>query len=313
MHDWVELLTAGWFFYLGAAVGSFSNVVAWRMPRGLAFGGSVSRCPNCGKAISFFDNVPILGWLNLRGRCRQCRWPIPIRYLLVEVAYGSMFVLLYYIDLRLPTWEGDSPWPWIDSPKDIGRLLYHAALLSLLGICCLIRSQGSSVPKRLWWFGVVVGVGGATMFSELHGIHWSMLGPVQGSPWRGFLDSFSAVALGGIYDMLFTRLNVQSSANEGKLAAPAREFSLAGAFLGFVPTIPVLLLTAIAVGLLPRGRLPLIWSTCALVFTVAVVSVAGLLSNRVEVLQALVPSWARFGVLLVAGIVYLLPRRQRTT
>jgi leader peptidase (prepilin peptidase)/N-methyltransferase len=68
----------------GAIVGSFLNVVAWRLPRGESLSHPPSHCPKCGKPIKPYDNVPVLSWLLLRGRCRHCREPISRRYPIVE-------------------------------------------------------------------------------------------------------------------------------------------------------------------------------------------------------------------------------------
>jgi len=79
---------------LGLLVGSFLNVVAHRMPRGESVVWPGSRCPRCGAAIRAWQNVPVLSWLALRGRCAQCRAPIPIRYPLVDAATGRLFTAL---------------------------------------------------------------------------------------------------------------------------------------------------------------------------------------------------------------------------
>ena len=69
---------------LRAIIGSFLNVVAYRLPRGESLAHPPSRCPECGTPIKPYDNVPVLGWLLLRGRCRHCGAPISARYPLVE-------------------------------------------------------------------------------------------------------------------------------------------------------------------------------------------------------------------------------------
>ena len=76
---------------LGAAVGSFLNVVAWRLPRGESLVRPRSRCPECERQIAAYDNVPVLSWLVLRGRCRQCGAQISIRYPLVELVTAAAF------------------------------------------------------------------------------------------------------------------------------------------------------------------------------------------------------------------------------
>jgi leader peptidase (prepilin peptidase) / N-methyltransferase len=79
---------------LGLLIGSFLNVVVWRVPRGESVVSPPSACPRCGHAIRPRDNVPVLSWLALRGRCRDCAAPIAARYPAVELATGLAFVLV---------------------------------------------------------------------------------------------------------------------------------------------------------------------------------------------------------------------------
>ncbi len=79
---------------LGLAVGSFLNVVVWRVPRGESVVSPPSACPRCGHRIRARDNVPVLGWLLLGGRCRDCGEPIAARYPLVEAGTGVAFALV---------------------------------------------------------------------------------------------------------------------------------------------------------------------------------------------------------------------------
>jgi len=79
---------------LGLAVGSFLNVVIHRVPAGVSLVRPPSACPECGHRIRARDNVPLLGWLALRGRCRDCGARIPVRYPLVELAGGLAFLLV---------------------------------------------------------------------------------------------------------------------------------------------------------------------------------------------------------------------------
>lgn len=98
-----DVLTGLWVFTVGASVGSFLNVVAYRMPAGIGLSREGSRCPWCLGSIRARDNVPILGWLALRGRCRNCRLPISSRYPIVEAITGSMFLLVYLFELTMQT------------------------------------------------------------------------------------------------------------------------------------------------------------------------------------------------------------------
>lgn len=79
---------------LGLIIGSFLNVVIWRVPRGESIVSPASRCPGCGTPIAPRDNVPVLSWLLLRGRCRHCGEPISPRYPAVELGTGLLFAAL---------------------------------------------------------------------------------------------------------------------------------------------------------------------------------------------------------------------------
>jgi leader peptidase (prepilin peptidase)/N-methyltransferase len=81
----------------GSMVGSFLNVVIYRVPRGESIVSPPSRCPSCARELRFFENVPIVGWIALGGRCRTCHARIPIRYPIVEAATAALFVLHYSV------------------------------------------------------------------------------------------------------------------------------------------------------------------------------------------------------------------------
>jgi leader peptidase (prepilin peptidase)/N-methyltransferase len=84
-------ITAAYCGVLGLIIGSFLNVLVWRVPRGESIVRPASHCPKCEQPISPRDNVPVLSWLLLRGRCRKCGEPISRRYPLVELATGALF------------------------------------------------------------------------------------------------------------------------------------------------------------------------------------------------------------------------------
>ena len=86
------VILSAFSFALGACVASFLNVVIWRVPRGESIVSPPSHCPKCGTAIRWHQNVPILSWLALRGRCANCRAPISPRYILVELLGGVLFL-----------------------------------------------------------------------------------------------------------------------------------------------------------------------------------------------------------------------------
>jgi leader peptidase (prepilin peptidase) / N-methyltransferase len=102
-----DLVYIIFFFALGACVGSFLNVVVWRLPRNESIVSPPSRCPFCEHRLAWYDNIPVFGWLALRGRCRYCFNPISARYPTVEFLVGAMFVLFYvsfFIFHQGPCW-----------------------------------------------------------------------------------------------------------------------------------------------------------------------------------------------------------------
>lgn len=92
----MDPVIASGVFLLGLVFGSFLNVCIYRLPRGLSVVLPGSACPNCGKPIPFYDNVPVLSWLILRGKCRQCRVPITGRYAVVELLTAVLFLFCYW-------------------------------------------------------------------------------------------------------------------------------------------------------------------------------------------------------------------------
>jgi leader peptidase (prepilin peptidase)/N-methyltransferase len=96
---WAETVTVVFGFAWGAMLGSFLNVVAHRLPQGESLVHRRSRCPRCGAAIRARDNVPVVGWLWLRGRCRDCGEPIAARYPLVEAGCGVLVMVLAWAEL----------------------------------------------------------------------------------------------------------------------------------------------------------------------------------------------------------------------
>ena len=92
---------------LGLAIGSFLNVVIWRVPRKESVVHPASHCPSCEAPIAPLDNIPVLSWLLLRGRCRHCGNPIPVRYPLVEASCAVLFAavaLRFGTDWALPAY-----------------------------------------------------------------------------------------------------------------------------------------------------------------------------------------------------------------
>jgi leader peptidase (prepilin peptidase)/N-methyltransferase len=104
---------------VGLLIGSFLNVVVWRVPRGESVVSPPSHCPGCDTAIAPRDNVPVLSWLVLRGRCRHCGEPISVRYPLVELGTALLFGLI--------AWYLGSAW-------ELPAFLYLAAIAVALAL-----------------------------------------------------------------------------------------------------------------------------------------------------------------------------------
>ena len=97
-----------WLIVFGACIGSFLNVLVYRLPRGKSLVHPPSHCPACGCSIRWYDNVPVFGWVNLRGKCRDCQSPISIRYPCVEgfcaMYFGACFGELQQLQPPLSLW-----------------------------------------------------------------------------------------------------------------------------------------------------------------------------------------------------------------
>lgn len=125
---------------LGAAVGSFLNVCIARLPEGESVVRPRSRCPRCSAGIAWYDNVPVLSWLWLRGRCRHCGEPISAVYPAVELASVGIWVSVAY--LFGPTWEA----------------LVGAVLLSLLLSIAVVDARHYLIPDPLSLGGLAGGL-----------------------------------------------------------------------------------------------------------------------------------------------------------
>jgi leader peptidase (prepilin peptidase) / N-methyltransferase len=109
----LALLLSGWArvaaFVWGVLWGSFANVLIHRIPRGVGFVRSRSQCPHCGHAIAAYDNIPVVSYLVLRGKCRHCREPVALRYLVVELLGGVLSFATYMKFVHLPLVAGAGP------------------------------------------------------------------------------------------------------------------------------------------------------------------------------------------------------------
>ena len=169
LYVWV-----GFAFVLGAIAGSFINVCVARLPfeKSLLWPGS--RCGRCFQPIRFTDNIPILGWWLLRGRCRSCGQPFSVTYSLVELFTACAFAGLFYLEigcnvldlpyLRQAQVQFDLQWgmvPW----QAWVVFVWHATLLSFLLVTSLCDLQYLEVPLGVTVCGTLVGLVGATFLA----------------------------------------------------------------------------------------------------------------------------------------------------
>jgi leader peptidase (prepilin peptidase)/N-methyltransferase len=127
---------------IGACVGSFLNVCSYRLPRGLSLIRPASHCPGCRAVIRARDNLPVLGWLILGGRCRECRMPISPGYPLVELTVGLLFAGAYAVLVVMP---GGDIWEEVGPGGVIAELLGSWTLTSL-AVLLLLRCVGGTHP-----------------------------------------------------------------------------------------------------------------------------------------------------------------------
>mgnify|MGYP001555087905 CR=1 FL=1 len=137
----------------GACIGSFLNVVVWRLPRHESLIRPGSHCPNCGHAVRWHDNIPLLGWLLLRGRCRDCGWSIPWRYPMTEALCSG----LWFTAAWAQGGAAGSLLPLRDVAGTL-QLLAGLGLVSLLLVLTLIDCDHLWLPEPLCRWGAILGL-----------------------------------------------------------------------------------------------------------------------------------------------------------
>lgn len=173
-----EGVTALGVFAVGASIGSFLNVVVYRLPRRKSLLLERSRCPSCNYAIEGRYNLPIVGWLRLQGRCRNCQAPISARYPIVETVTACLFLVLYFVQLlsggenlpvRPPNMYRGVVWVIFYTKWDLVRIyLYHCFLFSTLLAWALIQYDGQRIPLRSSLTALLFATGLPLIWPDLH-------------------------------------------------------------------------------------------------------------------------------------------------
>lgn len=160
-----EAVVLAFCFAFGAGIGSFLNVVVHRGPRGesLVFGGS--HCPRCGAAIRSRDNVPVLGWVLLRGRCRDCAEPIAVRYPVVEAVAGVLVTAVAGSELLTQTPRGRSGIDGLLAGDSWGRALVcvHHCWIALTLLAWVLLAWDGHRPGWRWQLLTLVGTAVPTL------------------------------------------------------------------------------------------------------------------------------------------------------
>ncbi len=154
--DWI------WFVFIfafGCSVGSFLNVVIYRLPKDKSLVKPASACPACGKHIRFYDNIPLVSWLLLRAKCRYCKAPISIRYFIIELLTGLVFTSLFFLYFRTNLRAG------MPSFLNGGWFIY---LTSIILLAALIAASAIDlelwvIPLSICWFITAAGLIGSAL------------------------------------------------------------------------------------------------------------------------------------------------------
>ncbi len=206
-----EWIICAFVFALGCIIGSFLNVVIYRLPREKSLVSPGSACPACGKPIPFYDNVPLVSWLLLGAKCRHCKARISARYFIVELLTGTIFLGLYLLyfhtDVRLGLHVSG------------GWLVYgvHVILLAAFVAASGIDLELWVIPLSICWLVTVVGLLGSTVAGYVIDpavIRAYSLFPVA-SPTTG------ALALGGGVGLLVSWLLLRTGLLKRSYEVPA--------------------------------------------------------------------------------------------
>jgi leader peptidase (prepilin peptidase)/N-methyltransferase len=248
-------IVLAFFFAVGAAVGSFLNVCICRIPARMNLLWPPSRCPSCASTIAARDNVPIFGWLALRGRCRSCGGLISPRYPLVEALVGVLFAAAY------PAVLAGLPGDLLDSGLDlaVARVALLALLIALLITSVFIGYDTGQVPRRLSIAGMILGLGLGTILPGARPDTSIVPTPAAG---------FAVGALGLLLSGALAELSRRMARRIGHPEAIGRDdvalLAMIGAFVGWPGAIPFLLVAAVLAGL----RVAPIFRRCAFSSTI---------------------------------------------
>lgn len=191
----------------GAVIGSFLNVCIYRLPRGESVAWPGSHCPACAQAIAWYDNIPVLSYGWLRGRCRACHAPIALRYPLVELANAVGYMGM--------------AWYFGPAPEAVIYAAFYSALLVITGT----DLSHQIIPDTITLPGIVAGLASA-----------SVVLPV------GWVNSVAGLIVGGGILWALAWLSPILFGKEGMGGGDIKLMAMVGAFLGWKPVLLAIML-----------------------------------------------------------------------
>lgn len=207
-----EALNAVFFFIFGSLLGSFANVIIYRLPQEQSIVIPRSRCQQCQKPIAWYDNIPILSWFVLRGKCRNCSAPYSIRYALVEFLMACLFCACYL----------QYGFSWLT----LEYLIFAFGLV----VCTFIDFDHMILPDEFTLSGIVIGLLGAWL-----------------NPDRSFVESLIGILIGGGFLWLLAFLYYLFTKNEGMGGGDIKLLAWIGAVLGW-KAIPFVIMVSALTG-----------------------------------------------------------------
>ena len=238
-----------WAIFLsGLAFGSFLNVCIYRLPRGLSVVVPRSACPLCKQPIAFYDNIPVVSWLILGGRCRQCKARISPRYLLIELLTGALFVACYgFFGLTLST------------------LKYCALSFLLLGLI-FTDAETKLLPDKMTLPGIALGVI-FSLFVSVNDLASQFMPDVVNLPFSSdvtarllsLLDSLLGAAAGASFIYGAGAIYLRWRGTEGMGFGDVKLMAMVGAFLGVKLTIFTIFTASLAGSLFGLATVFAVW------------------------------------------------------
>jgi leader peptidase (prepilin peptidase) / N-methyltransferase len=244
----VDPFLASSIFLFGLAFGSFLNVCIYRLPLGLSVVTPRSACPRCKRPIAFYDNLPVLSWLFLMGRCRHCKTRISPRYLFIEVLTATFFLGCYaYFGLTLAT------------------LKYCVFGFLLLGLI-FTDAETKLLPDKLTLSGLALGL----LFSLLVPVHdmaSQFLPAMLNLPFSADLavrlfslaDSLLGAALGASFIYGAGAIYLRWRGAEGMGFGDVKLMAMVGAFLGMKLTILTIFAASLAGSMFGLTTVLVVW------------------------------------------------------